>query len=199
MFIPKDVSVPVNMKLLNPSTSKVLVRHRRRDYKQFETTVSQMNRYSKLPLSIQYNANDDYQGPINAKRLGPYLFLGFLPKSVARQKTVQGYKVNNEEVSFKNCDANGNSYMAFFFDPNNGTPNGYYKKCCYNWRMRKWADLGTPTTHTLSLEYFFQTEMHLGGCGGYSLTGLKTQADIQGVALGMYFGKLCYHTYVNLL
>eukprot|EP00105_Crassostrea_gigas_P042526 XP_019926674.1 PREDICTED: uncharacterized protein LOC105337497 [Crassostrea gigas] len=121
--------------------------------------------------------------------MGPYLFLGFLDKITAKSKTRQGYKVNNVDQTFINCDANPNSYLTFYFNPQNKPPVGYYKRCCYTPLMKSWLDAGVqvdPARH-LPKSYFMQFEMHFGGCGGYAINGYSTLANIQGAALGMRF------------
>lgn len=124
------------------------------------------------------------------KRMGPYLYLGFLDKITAKAKTRQGYKVNNVDQTFVNSDANPNSYFTFYFNPKNKPPVGYYKRCCYTPLMKTWLDVGVqvdPARH-LPKSYFMQFEMHFGGCGGYAVNGYNTLANIKGAALGMRFG-----------
>lgn len=168
--------------------SEVVVRHLRGN-KQYDSILKQITPYADRPLSVQYNSATGYKTPMNAKRMEPYLYLGFLDRITAKSKTRQGYKVNNVDQTFINCDANPNSYLTFYFNPKNQHPVGYYKRCCYTPLMKSWLDVGVqvdPARH-LPKSYFMQFEMHFGGCGGYAINGYSTLANIQGAALGMRF------------
>ena len=57
--------------------------------------------------------------------------------------------------------------------------------------MTKWLDDAVPVNYykKLPVSYFSQFEMHLGGCGGYIVSGYKTLSDVDGASLGMRFGK----------
>ncbi|XP_045214077.2 uncharacterized protein LOC123564503 [Mercenaria mercenaria] len=186
-FLSKSTSENVDLKLLNPSRSEVLVRHMRSNGHQYDTWMKQITRHASLPLSIQYNKNCDYATPINHATMGPYLYLGFLPIHVARSRSIQGYMANYRDYTFRNCDSNPNSYLAFFINPNHRNPNGYYKRCCYSKLMRDWINVGRTASEDLPSDYFFQFEMHMGGCGGYAINGHNTLRDIIGAALGMRF------------
>lgn len=44
-----------------------------------------------------------------------YLFVGFLDEITASvEGATQGFKADGEELSFKNCDGEGNSYLTFY-------------------------------------------------------------------------------------
>lgn len=187
MFIPKGAQVSLNVSKIDPSTTEVLVRHRRITGKQYDTLMKQLSRHSSIPLSIQYNQNFGYKLPQNHANLAPYLYLGFLPINVVNRRSVQGYSANNQDYTFINCDANPNSYMTFFFNTGNGDPTNKHRSCCYTDLMRNWLNVATAATNYLPDDYFFQFEMHMGGCGGYAINGYSTLNDIIGAALGMRF------------
>jgi hypothetical protein len=157
--------------------------------------MDQISSRSSIPLSVQYNKNTGYATPINHATMGPYLYLGFLPTYIARSHSIQGYRANGQDFTFRNCDANPNSYLALFVNPKHNDPNGYYKRCCYTKLMRDWINVGKRTSEFLPCNYFFQFEMHMGGCGGYAVNGFNTLTDVIGAALGFQFGKyrlICY-------
>ena len=71
------------------------------------------------------NSADGFQGPANTNRYSPnYLYLGFLPRSVAAARTLQGWRADGTDITFTNCDANPNSYYAFY-DKNTYTSSPY--------------------------------------------------------------------------
>lgn len=175
--------------LIAHKTNTVLVRHIRSIGDQYDTYMTQISCKSHVPLSLQYTQNLNYARPLNYANWAPYLYLGFLPIAEARQHSTQGYQANGKDFTFHNCDANPNSYLAFFFNANNGQPNVYHTRCCYTKLMRDWIDVAVPASNHLPRNYFFDIEMHMGGCGGYAINGFSTLNDIAGAALGMRFGE----------
>lgn len=170
--------------------SQVVVRHLK-DNKQYDSILEQITTYADKPLTVQYNSFAGFKAPVNANKMGPYLYLGFLDGNTAKARNTQGYRVNDADQTFVNCDGNPNSYLTFYFNPKSNPPVGYYKKCCYTPMMKTWLDAGVPvdSARQLPKSYFLQFEMHFGGCGGYAINGYNTLANIEGAALGMRFGK----------
>lgn len=168
--------------------SQVVVRHLRNN-KQYDSILEQITPYADKPLTVKYNSFAGFRAPLNAKKMGPYLYLGFLDKDTAKAKNTQGYRVNDADQTFVNCDRNPNSYITFYFNPKSNLPDGYYKRCCYTPLMKTWLDVGVPVdpARQLPKSYFLQFEMHFGGCGGYAINGYNTLANIKGAALGMRF------------
>lgn len=186
-FISGTKNVDIVMDKLKPSSAEAVVRHQRSNGKQYDTILKQHSAHASVPLSVQYNKNVNYADPQNKNTWTPYLYLGFLPISVAGGKSQQGYSANGVDQTFSNCDANPNSYLAFFFDDNNGNPTDYHVSCCYTPLMRAWIDAGKPAKNNLRNDYFLKFEMHMGGCGGYVINGYNSFNDISGAALGMRF------------
>uniref|UniRef100_A0A8W8LX03 Uncharacterized protein n=1 Tax=Magallana gigas TaxID=29159 RepID=A0A8W8LX03_MAGGI len=127
--------------------SEVVVRHLRGN-KQYDSILKQITPYADKPLSVQYNSATGYKTPMNAKKMGPYLYLGFLDTITAKARTMQGYKVNNVDQTFVNCDANPNSYFTVYFNPKNQHPVGYYKRGSYAPLMKSWLDAGVNNNKT---------------------------------------------------
>ncbi|XP_048743671.2 uncharacterized protein LOC125657080 isoform X2 [Ostrea edulis] len=183
-----NTHVSLNVDDLFEIKSHVLVRYVRSG-KQYDSKLGQISSHADKPLTIQYNSNIGFKSPLNAARMKPYLYLGFLDIVTAKSRSTQGYNVNAADQTFRNCDANPNSYLAFYFNKQNRAPVGYYKKCCYTSLMKKWIDVGIPVNRAnyLPEAYFLQFEMHMGGCGGYVVSGYNSLANVGGASLGMRF------------
>jgi hypothetical protein len=188
-FISKEEAAKVDFGRLQETHSQVLVRQLRSNGHQYDTVMKQISSRSSVPLNVQYNSHVGYARPINHATFGPYIYLGFLPTSIAKSKTTQGYRANDVDYTFTNCDANPNSYLAFFVNPNNNDPNGYYKRGGQDKLMSDWIDVGKKASKYLPCNYFYQFEMNMGGFGGYAINGYNTLNDIVGAALGFRFGK----------
>lgn len=188
-FISKSATTFLQnaLNLISPSTTQVLVRHMRSNGNQYDTIMTQISTKSNIPISIQYNQNVNYATPQNYATLAPYLYLGFLPINEAKQFSTQGYRANSKDFTFGNCDANPNSYLAFFFNVNKGQPTDYHNRCCYTKLMRDWIDVAGAASNNLPCDYFYNFEMHMGGCGGYAINGYSSLQDITGAAVGMRF------------
>ncbi|XP_060561334.1 uncharacterized protein LOC132721099 [Ruditapes philippinarum] len=187
MFISREAGVAIKPILIDYNTTEVLIKHQRTTGKQYDTIMNQISAKSSVPLSIQYNSYVDYTRPHNYETMQPYLYLGFLPRGVAKAKNVQGYKANGQDYTFKNCDRRPHSYIAFFFNPDHKDPTNYQLTCCYSDLMHHWLDTGKKASTYLNQCYFFQIEIHMGGCGGYAVNGFNTMEPVCGAALGMRF------------
>ena len=179
-FYPRDLNV-AHWEAVD--VDHVIVRHQRSDGFQYDTEMRQIRSHTTGKLSLQFNNHQGYAAPQNSANMGPYIYLGFLPEFIADSKTEQGYRANGKDVTFKNCDAKPNSYMAFFFNPDNNDPTS--KKEVRRKRMRQWIAVSTNATENLPPRYFYQVEMHM--CGGYMVSGKGTFTDIIGAAVGIPF------------
>lgn len=65
---------------------QVVVRHLRNN-KQYDSILEQITPYADKPLTVKYNSFAGFRAPLNAKKMGPYLYLGFLYKDTAKAKT----------------------------------------------------------------------------------------------------------------
>ena len=89
-------------------------------------------------------------------------------------------------MTFHNCDANPNSYMALFpnFDDlnSNGALSGILFEFCVNiFNSMQMKPSGT----IMPQEYFMFLETHWGGCGCYAETdGRDSVAETLDVAIG---------------
>ncbi|XP_052071805.1 uncharacterized protein LOC127710092 [Mytilus californianus] len=109
--------------------------------------------------------------------MAPYLFLGFLPVSLTNKSTTQGYRAAKHDFTFKNCDANPNSYITFYYNPNKTYPG---RVGVSNNFMNGWINWSSTLSQSeyMNNEFFFDFEMHMGGCGGfmtsYSVNNIST-------------------------
>ncbi|XP_060079335.1 uncharacterized protein LOC132558754 [Ylistrum balloti] len=187
-YIASTASVHIDIADLYTSTAHALVRHLNTAGQQKETKLEQISKYSsQYPLSFQYNANVGYATPYNHQQMAPYLYLGFLPVTVAQNRNQQGYRANGVDYLFTNCDSNPNSYMAFYFNPNHSVPLNY-ASCCDTKLMHDWVTHArdVPKASYLPAEFYFFFELHMGGCGGYAIPPTIIH-DVRGAALGLRF------------
>ncbi|CAG2206897.1 KIF3A [Mytilus edulis] len=92
---------------------------------QREVKVENLLAFKGQSLTFELNGHQHYQGPqLRNSKLHPYLFLGFLPIKLVQKRSRQGYRAAGKDFTFKNCDANPNSYISFFFDPKHGRLGG---------------------------------------------------------------------------
>ena len=66
-------------------------------------------------LTFMVNSVDGFKGPSNKDEYSHnFLYVGFLDKATANAHTKQGWKVDDNEITFTNCDKNPNSYYTFY-------------------------------------------------------------------------------------
>jgi hypothetical protein len=187
-YVAKTTQVAVNIDDLYTSNSHVILRQLGPDGGQKEIVIEPLSIYPDISLGVLYNSSVGYKAPLNVA-MAPYLYLGFLPKSVAASRTQQGYRAGGTDYAFTNCDANANSYMALYFNPKNLDPKGYYRTCCNTPLMNHWVSHAkpVPVQKDMPRQFYMDFEMHMGGCGGYTVGQSYSQVD--SIALGLRFGK----------
>ena len=153
---------------------------------QREVTVENLSSYkSRSTLSFNYNSHPNYQGPRPRNNgLHPYLFLGFLPAKLAKNKNIQGYRAAGKDFTFKNCDANPNSYLTFYSNPRNKKPGNTGSS---NRFMTQWIRYSTLLDYPQYMDrsFYMDWEMHMGGCGGLTTSSVVSYTK---AALGIPFG-----------
>lgn len=199
-YISKNSLLKIDMNDLFTTTEHVKIRHVKADGVQTETVLENIERYKNISLAIFYNHHPGYATPINSVTLAPYLYLGFLPIQIASHVgDVQGYRASNQDVLFTNCDAQPNSYFVFYFNPgqkaNAGYGSGWYTSVFIN----EWISLGNTLSSASSMppEFYFDYEIHFGGCGGYKFHHQEENKD--GAALGLRFGIYIYEGFSYFL
>ncbi|KAL3869532.1 hypothetical protein ACJMK2_042200 [Sinanodonta woodiana] len=183
----RGLGVLQSLSQLYNDRSHVVVRHRQINGIQKDVEISPLSAFRfRYPMSIQLSQAIGYNVPVNAA-LRPYIYLGFLPAVYARSRTTQGYQVAGVDITFTNCDSNPNSYLAFFANPSNLPLNDYYTRCCMSSVVNAWITRATdsPLSRYLPQKYFYDFEMHMGGCGGYVSTG--SFPSISGATVGFRF------------
>jgi hypothetical protein len=132
-------------------------------------------------LSIQTNQYLGYESPQNVF-LGSYIYFGFIPVSGSFIGQTQGFSVNGQDTSFTNCDGKANSYFTLYANLNPSNPSNY---SIGSGIIGVWMNSSIP--HPLGTfmpsRYFYFTEIHFGGCGGYSQS--STWAQYEGTAFGL--------------
>ncbi|XP_063437477.1 adhesion G protein-coupled receptor B1-like [Mytilus trossulus] len=164
----QSYNTELNISLLYTTLDFAKIRHRKSNGIQKEVIVENLSSFqSRSTLYFGYNANTSYEGPDrNNTGLKPYLFLGFLPESFLRNYETQGYRTAGKDFTFKNCDKNPNSYITFYYNPNNTTPGRLGNT---NHFMMGWMDESEllPMNNYMDTDFYFDWEMHMGGCGGF--------------------------------
>ncbi|VDI73576.1 Hypothetical predicted protein [Mytilus galloprovincialis] len=86
--------------------------------------------------------------------------------SLATNYNTQGYRTAGVDYTFKNCDTVPNSYITFYYNPNNEYPDIVGISNSF---MTGWIDRSSPlaSNRNMDAEFYFDWEMHMGGCGGY--------------------------------
>ena len=138
--------------------------------------------FRSIPLKIGLSNFDGYNGPVNGDQLGkPFLYLGFLPRSHATNKNVQGIQVNGRRNAFQNCDQNPNSLLALFPNFKEIAPSNYHVPgpVCSNIYAYL---LPNPSGRAMPVDYFMFGEMHFGGCGCYLQT--NRVPNVFGISIG---------------
>ena len=179
-------SIGLDLTKLYTKTNKALIRWKLNNGKQTESVITQLDRYSKMPLGFKLDSVTPYNSPQNIRRLGGggYLMLGLINVTIARHKCIQGLKADGKVYQFRNCDANPNSYFAFFTRKECGTPIKRNEDYGPGTKARRGAK-AVIKGFLLPDNYFCSEENHFGGCGGYSQTG--GWRDALGSALGLPF------------
>ncbi|XP_028406415.1 uncharacterized protein LOC114528883 [Dendronephthya gigantea] len=191
-FIPRDAvkrwKFPGLIKQIFKQKSRVLLRIKRKDERQPFTMINQLSTYLREEFSVlMHTYSPGYARPVNY-RLGDYIYLGILPESIARSRSVQGFRSNGKSVAFRNCDANPNAYFAFFPNHNRRPVNNYLRGnpiferqgVAVHWRR---TAVFKPWRKKMPSNYFFLTELHFGGCGTY--TSSDRWYDAIGTAIGL--------------
>ena len=62
------------------------------------------------------NSAEGFYKPNNVHNFSQnYLYLGFLNQTIANiNNSTQGWRADGTDITFTNCDGNGNSYFAFY-------------------------------------------------------------------------------------
>ncbi|XP_046340465.2 uncharacterized protein LOC124121499 isoform X1 [Haliotis rufescens] len=147
--------------------------------------LAQLSRYSFLPLGITANEHTVYTAPMNLN-LQPYLFVGFLPQVLISKSFINGYQANGMDKSFHNCDEGPNSQFTFYANPSNYQPQ---KRGWETHQVTSEWTSGARMIHSaqglLPDDYFFDGELHFGGCGAYGIT--ESWSKVHGLSLGVKY------------
>ena len=94
-FIPREAvrrgKFPSLIHQIFKDRSRVLLRFQKKDGLQPFTLITQLPAYKNKKLGVLMHSFKGYTRPLNYK-LGDYLYLGILPTSLARARTIQGFR-----------------------------------------------------------------------------------------------------------
>ena len=157
-----------------------IFRSKGEDGKQFDSIIYQLSNFSNLEFAFLNSKFDSFTCPYNT-HLGPYIFIGVIPRALINEGTVQGYASNRLQHTFVNSKEYRNSYFVFYPNLDKKEPV-QIPPCCP--LVGAWLQRATPAPIELSKEFFYLVEEHMGGGGA---RGISSQIGVEGVALGMRF------------
>ena len=121
--------------------------------------------------------------------MNDYIFLGIIPTSAARHRSIQGFKSNGHIIQFKNGDANPNSLFAFMPNHNRQTPSSYHSNNLIYEKVGvgvDWRSKAISIPHrTMPSQFFFLTELHFGGGGTYTSSNRWRKFGFHATAIGI--------------
>ena len=159
--------------LFKDKKNVLLKLQKKADRSESYTLIQPHPSFANTNFGVLVNSFSGYTRPLNAF-MNDYIFLGIIPKSAARRRSVQGFKSNRHTIQFRNCDANPNSLFAFLPNHNLQTPNTYhngnlvYERSGVAVAWRSKAIAITNPDRMMPNEFFFLTELRFGGCGTYT-------------------------------
>ena len=105
---------------------------------------------------------------------------------MAASNTTQGYRAGGKDFTFRNCDANPNSYIVFYLNYNgiSKTPSQITNQFMSGWIAKS---KNIDPKNYMDDRFYSEIEMHMGGCGGRAFT-----PDFGNIlaALGLPFGEM---------
>lgn len=156
---PDDIGSLGSLDSIRDDMSRAMVYLRSNTGAQYYTEVSQ------LPTFTNYNVRvEDYNSSV--------MRITFIPRpdaNVAGQ--TQGFRSNGTDLTFVNCDANGNSYIEFW---RTGTSYAWAQDYDMSYR---WRDTKASVSSTVPSDYFTFTAIHQGGCGTHSTSSAWSPYD----------------------
>ena len=166
--------------LQDADTKSILFRFKDANNSQFNSEIRQLPNYTHVHFGLLNSDYTDYTSPYNI-HLGPYLYLGTLPRATIHAGAIQGYVANGQSHTFINYDWDPNSYFAFYPNLKRRSPTPV-PNCCK--MFGGWMKGAVKSSVTLDEDFFYQHEEHLGG----GAMGISRQLGINGVAPGVKFG-----------
>ena len=191
-FVSMETTVDIDIDKLFTKRTFAIIRHLTPDAIQKEVKVGQLVAFKdSVNLSFFYNEHTGYNPPRFSDQtiynnVLHYIYLGFLPTSIAASKTTQGYRAGGKDFTFTNCDENPNSYIAFYLNYNGISTTQSQNT---NQFMRGWIarSKNIDPKNYMDHRFYSGIEMHMGGCGGLAFS--PEFGNIL-AALGLPFGKM---------
>ena len=184
MFLSKNAFQNKNiisLKYFDVDRTTILLRFKDDSDKQKDSTISQLPAFLNVQLTFLITEHNGYNPPYNT-HLGPYLYIGVIPKIGVHSDTTHGYVANGKEYTFTNDVQQSNSYFAFY--PNlKDLKSAPVSPCCP--LLGAWMKESKDASKKLPEEFFFLHEEHFGEEEG--ARGVSPQLSIKGVAPGFKF------------
>ena len=179
------------VKVLFRGKKNVLLKLQKKvDRSEAYTLIQPHPSFANTEFGVLISSFQGYTKPQNAL-MKEYIFLGIIPASAARRRSVQGFSCNGHTVQFRNCDADPNSYFAFMPNHKLQTPSSFHSGNLIYEKIRvgvDWRSKAIPITHPdriMPNEFFFLTELHFGGCGTYTSSNRWSKFGFHATAIGI--------------
>ena len=187
-YISPSTTAIADISSLYTENDIVVLRHLRQNGKQYTADVEQITAFDGVPLSVQFNDNTGYTGPINTQ-MNPYIHLGIVPADSLPNGATQGWSIQGTDHTFTNGGNRPNSYFVFLL---NGDNEPYTTSLPGNVLI---DDVGSAwVTEAINAgvdipENFFveDYELRFGGGGArlYGTYEFEGIGRVRGVALGL--------------
>ena len=153
------------------------------------TLIQPHPNYTNIDFGLLVNSYIGYIQPEN-DFMKEYIYLGIIPKSVANKNTTQGFKSNGAIIQFENCDGYPSSMFAFLPNRNRENSSSYLLGSEYENAgvAVDWRSTATPITNLqrkMPETLYFFTEVHFGGCGGYTSSDRWNKYGFNATAIGI--------------
>jgi len=186
-FVSMETIVDIDIDKLFTKRTFAIIRHLAPDGIQKEVKVGQLTSLKdSVNLTFFYNEHTGYNSPQFPASVPYYIYLGFLPISMAASKTIQGYRAGGKDFTFTNCDENPNSYIVFYLNYNgiSTTQSQNTNQFMSGWIARS---KNIDPENYMDHRFYSGIGMHMGGCGGLAFS--PEFGNIL-AALGLPFGKM---------
>ena len=176
-FLPRSLTTRSDAQdivnaLFTDKKNVLLKLQKKPDRSESYTLIQPHPHFANTDFGVLVNNFVGYTTPKN-DFMNDYIFLGIIPSSAAGSG-IQGLKSNGDTIEFTNCDNNPNSLFAFLPNHNLQTPSTYHidnlvyesSGVAVDWRSKAIAIINPD--RMMPNEFFFLTEVHIGGCGTYT-------------------------------
>jgi len=150
-------------------TTRAMAYLRDNNGNRYYTEVEQLAAFSNYPVRVEDQDSSRMR-------------ITFIPRPDSNnQGQTQGLRSNGQDLTFTNCDGNGNSYIEFWHTGLNYVWNQDYRISL------QWRDSKIASPSTVPDDYFTYTAIHVGGCGTHATSGYWSAYDnMRDAAIAVY-------------